>query len=281
MDVRKTWRTIRPHLPRPVVEAVTLSHREWMRARCLVEGVAERPTRRAVAGAVPPPFLRYRVDGSVRLGHFLQVGEGVARDIASALATIGRDLGSFSDILDFGCGCGRVLRFVRGRAGPARGCMALTSMPAPSPGAARICRTPRSPPTATCPRSTRPTAPSTSSMRSRSSPTSTRLARPPGPPSWRGSRGRVGSCCSPSTARRAPSASSPRAARLGDEGFVFARADSVRGLFPEWYQASYQTPEHARAIFGASFDVLRHIPRGITGFQDAVLLGKAGDGPRP
>ena len=62
--------------------------------------------------------------------------------------------------------------------------------------------------------------------------------------------------------------------RLGDGGFLFAPTDSIRGFFPDWYQASYQTPEHARATFGASFEVLGQIPGGVGGYQDVVLCAK-------
>ncbi len=275
MDLRKTWRSVRPHLPRPVVDAVALGHREWMRARCLVEGVAERPRRRALAGAVPPPFLRYRVDGSVRLGHFLQVGEEVVFNIASALGTIGRDIGSFSDILDFGCGCGRVLRFLRSCAGPS----------------ARLYGTDIDERAIAWCRAHLPYA--SFSANGHLPP----LDAPDGAfdfiyaisvfthldaarqRAWAAELARVTrpggvvllTLHGPACAERLEPASRER---LGDEGFLFARADSVRGLFPEWYQASYQTAEHARATLGASFDVLGHIPRGITGFQDVVLLGK-------
>ena len=68
MELRKSWRAVRPHLPRPVIDAVAVGYREFMRARCWYEGMSERSLRKSLGGgAVPPPFLRYPVDGSIRL----------------------------------------------------------------------------------------------------------------------------------------------------------------------------------------------------------------------
>jgi SAM-dependent methyltransferase len=231
-----------------------------------------------LAGAVPPPFLRYRVDGSVRLGHFLAVGERVVLDMESALATVGRDLASFRDVLDFGCGCGRILRFLRGRAAPG----------------ARLRGTDIDRPAiAWC----REHLPYASFATNDGLPP---LDAPDGAfdlvyaisvfthldadrqRAWAAELARITrpggvvllTLHGPSCADRLGPESRDQ---LGDQGFLFAQADSIRGLFPEWYQASYQTAEHARVTLGAAFDFLGHIPRGICGFQDVVLLGKPGN----
>lgn len=59
---------------------------------------------------VPPAELRHRVHGSLDKESFLQIGKIVAKDIRDLCAVAGRDFYSFEKILDFGCGCGRVLR---------------------------------------------------------------------------------------------------------------------------------------------------------------------------
>ena len=59
---------------------------------------------------VPPARLRYRVHGSLNRDSFLSVGRRVAQDICDLCAIEGRDFYSFENILDFGCGSGRVLR---------------------------------------------------------------------------------------------------------------------------------------------------------------------------
>ena len=58
---------------------------------------------------LPPAELRYRVGSSPHAEEFVTIGRTCAEDIKSALLKIGYDLGSFTRILDFGCGCGRTL----------------------------------------------------------------------------------------------------------------------------------------------------------------------------
>ncbi len=69
---------------------------------------------------LPPIHLRHRVHGSVKPDGFLRVGRLCVSDIASILEAHGLALNSFHRILDFGCGCGRVLRYLRDRAGSAQ-----------------------------------------------------------------------------------------------------------------------------------------------------------------
>jgi len=64
---------------------------------------------------VPPPMLRQRVHGRFDRESYLNVGRQCARDIRDLLGRAGRDFDSFGEVLDFGCGSGRVLRFLRDR----------------------------------------------------------------------------------------------------------------------------------------------------------------------
>ena len=59
---------------------------------------------------VPPAKLRHRVHGSLDKESFLQVGETVAQNIRDLCAIVERNVYSFENVLDFGCGCGRVIR---------------------------------------------------------------------------------------------------------------------------------------------------------------------------
>jgi len=61
--------------------------------------------------AIPPARLRHRVHGNLSRESFLQVGENLSADLRKLVTMAGRDWDSFSYILDFGCGCGRVLRW--------------------------------------------------------------------------------------------------------------------------------------------------------------------------
>ena len=59
---------------------------------------------------VPPPHLIVRVAGTPDLGWFLESGRVAAASIREALGRAGTSPEQLSSILDFGCGCGRVVR---------------------------------------------------------------------------------------------------------------------------------------------------------------------------
>ncbi len=70
--------------------------------------------REAAAGdgfPLPPALLRYRVSELLGRDEFLTVGEGCARLIEQYLGSMGADLAQAHRVLDFGCGCGRTLRW--------------------------------------------------------------------------------------------------------------------------------------------------------------------------
>lgn len=75
---------------------------EWLGGKNQVNGLA-----------VPSPFLRYRVHGALDLHSYLDVGRSCAKEINALLGTIGKSVGDFTSVLDFGCGSGRVLRYYR------------------------------------------------------------------------------------------------------------------------------------------------------------------------
>ena len=62
----------------------------------------------------PPGSLRFRVHGNNDLGSFLDTGRMLRRKIENALGRIGKRIDSFKNVLDFGCGCGRVLIWFSG-----------------------------------------------------------------------------------------------------------------------------------------------------------------------
>ncbi len=67
----------------------------------------------AVSAAPPPAKLISRVHGTAEAAGFEQVGRTIALDIYGAVCTR-LDLDGPLRILDFGCGCGRVLRYMAG-----------------------------------------------------------------------------------------------------------------------------------------------------------------------
>ena len=66
-------------------------------------------------GAWPPPppkHLQVRVVGGYVPG-FIESGYSICQDLGAALAPAGKRLADFPTILDFGCGCGRVIRALK------------------------------------------------------------------------------------------------------------------------------------------------------------------------
>ncbi|MCE9520788.1 MAG: class I SAM-dependent methyltransferase [Verrucomicrobia bacterium] len=61
---------------------------------------------------LPPPDLRFRIGGERAAWTFLKIGENIVGDLKKLAEAAGRDVGEFTSVLDFGAGCGRVLRFL-------------------------------------------------------------------------------------------------------------------------------------------------------------------------
>jgi SAM-dependent methyltransferase len=62
---------------------------------------------------LPPPRLRHRVHGALDKPSFLQIGRNLSQDLHDLCMLAGSEIYSFNNILDFGCGSGRVLRFLQ------------------------------------------------------------------------------------------------------------------------------------------------------------------------
>jgi len=67
---------------------------------------------RALAFPIPPKVLRTMVGPEPRIERFLDQGRRTSEDVRRALEAVGRPLESFRSILDFGCGCGRQMRWL-------------------------------------------------------------------------------------------------------------------------------------------------------------------------
>jgi SAM-dependent methyltransferase len=66
---------------------------------------------------LPPPSLVYLVAGHFNVPWYYESGGTHAALLRSVLARHGYEIGSFGSLLDFGCGCGRVIRHWRGQPG--------------------------------------------------------------------------------------------------------------------------------------------------------------------
>jgi SAM-dependent methyltransferase len=60
---------------------------------------------------IPPPDLRVRVHGAEELSGFHKIGKIVALNLESTIHSIPLELDESSYILDFGCGCGRIINW--------------------------------------------------------------------------------------------------------------------------------------------------------------------------
>jgi SAM-dependent methyltransferase len=73
----------------------------------------------SVEGPVPPPELIVQVAGTPNVEWFLSLGRDMFQAIVTMLREDDAPAEEMQRILEFGCGCGRVLRYWRGIAGPA------------------------------------------------------------------------------------------------------------------------------------------------------------------
>lgn len=84
--------------------------RDYFRQRCVD---LETQLDQCDYQPVPPSGLRVRVGGWEDADHFLGVGRKIFWDLKRLLKEVDKRFDSFASILDFGCGCGRVLRFLK------------------------------------------------------------------------------------------------------------------------------------------------------------------------
>jgi ubiquinone/menaquinone biosynthesis C-methylase UbiE len=100
-----------PHLPYVFYKSALFVYTKlYMRILCrYVELKEAKYSKSSELEYLPPVSLRYRVHGTVDKDIFFNGGKIAAQDIVTLLGKIDMGIDSFNDILDFGCGCGRVL----------------------------------------------------------------------------------------------------------------------------------------------------------------------------
>jgi SAM-dependent methyltransferase len=264
-----------PDVPEPVVRRI--HSRAWMRKALYryVDWKDELAFSGDAALAVPPAALRFRVHGDLDRASFLETGRECSDDIRSALARVGKDLGSFGRILDFGCGCGRTLQWLEHATAGAE--LHGTDI---DPEAIAWCR--------------RAIASAAFSSNGELPPLEyadgyfdfvyavsvfTHLSEEL-QLAWLEELRRV---LAPGglllvTVRGASYASQlepVESNELSTRGFVFSRMPPYfQQLFPSWYQTATLTEEYVRATWSAYFEVAAHLPRALDGCQDIFVLEK-------
>ena len=110
MLINDIARTLKPHLPVKIADLlIFIYHRIYMNALCKYYEIKEKNDPDKLM--LPSASLRYRVNGSPDIESFFDEGKKCKEDIMAALNSIGKDIETFENILDFGCGCGRTLRW--------------------------------------------------------------------------------------------------------------------------------------------------------------------------
>ena len=219
---------------------------------------------------MPPALLRYRVNEDLDADRFLKVGELTSRNIQAALMRIDRRLGDFHSILDFGCGCGRTVRWLAPQSPDAKfhGTDVDTE-------AIDWCR-------AHLPLADWQVNAALPPLAYRQNSFDlvyaisvfTHLAADH-QKRWLAELARIlcpGGILLLSLhgegARRHLDAD--RQQRLQREGFLFETSTKLRGIVPEWYHTALHTPEYAVALVAEHLRVLAYIAGGM-GDQDALI----------
>jgi SAM-dependent methyltransferase len=228
---------------------------------------------------IPPKDIRYRIVSShIDEGFFLESGRNCAGDILKALDASGIDAHGFSDILDFGCGCSRVLRYLIPFLSQAQfsGCdiddVAIQWSLKNVPGVG-FTVVPHLPPT-TFPAGSFDFIYGLSVFSHLDLPRQIlwlaelhRMLRPGGTLLLT-VQGEVAY-----DAVKANMITKKQEDDFAATGFLFVDNISDK-ILPDWYQTAIYKEHFARLVFCSGFEVLRYDVRGMTGWQDLLLLRK-------
>ena len=86
----------------------------WFRLEVRVRCWCSDHARRRKPYSLPPAMLRFRVSEKISAAVFLTVGRGCATHIVNHARRLGMEFCEGMRVLDFGCGCGRTLRWLIG-----------------------------------------------------------------------------------------------------------------------------------------------------------------------
>lgn len=227
----------------------------------LFRRVDDRDKANGIDGHLPPAALRYRVSGAPDADSFSRIGKTCANDIKSTLLKVGRDLESFEQILDFGCGCGRTLIHLSSLAPRAH--FYGTDI---EKQAIDWCQQNLKFGTFSLSREIPPTQYAADMFDFIFAISVFTHLNEEYQFRWLEELQRIAQ----------PGATlllTVDSSFVGDQGFVFEKTYE-KGLFPAWYQNASHSKEYVIANFSSFFEVLDYLPRGMNNHQDVVVLQK-------
>jgi SAM-dependent methyltransferase len=220
------------------------------------------------------------VGGDPGVEGFLAVGRRAVADLEAALQSVGREWSTFGDVLDFGCGCGRVLRWLEGRAPACRfhGCDIDAEAIGWCQREIAFARFARNDP--------RPPLPWGDESFDLVYSVSVFSHLPADYQfEWLGELRRVTRpgglallTVHGAHAAETHGLGAARLERLGRDGFLYVPSWRLRGVLPSYYQTAYHTREYVLAHWGRYFRVLAILPRRLAGLQDLVVLERPSAG---
>lgn len=271
----RLWRSTRTLVPTQVYPWLAPAYR-WRRRRQLAELEADdRAWLAAHPGVLAPPAdLRFNVAGPCTIPQFTAMGERMLDDIQAGLTTVGLSLAG-QRVLDFGCGCGRLVLALRRRGLDVRvsGCDVDAR-------AVAWCRA-HLPDVPVVQNTELPPAPFAdgafdviwcgsvfthlderhqdlwlAELGRLLAPGGALLASVHGPKAWE------------------PLLPKAAIRRVQQQGLVFTRTDADAGVHPDWYQVAWHTEAYIRRHWQRFFDVRQYLPRGLNDHQDLVVAVK-------
>lgn len=249
-------------------------YRVYMRLLCWYSGLSDKKyIKHTGQTRIPPAALRYRVGGRPGIELFLSIGKSNSEEIESALKKIGRDLNSFENVLDFGCGCGRTLIWFVNKKPKFYG----TDIDS---DAINWCRQNLAFGEFTLNSKLPPLEHSDDSFDFIYSISVFTHLNKDHQFQWLSELKRV---LRPNGIliitvhdgkEKWEDLSSEEITELQGNGFLFKITNDKKGIFPNWYQTAYHTKDYVLDTFSKYFEILEYIERGVNNFQDLVVLQK-------
>jgi len=236
---------------------------------CRYEGIGDEQFAKETGFAfLPPPDLRFHI-GSVRREEYVRSGEQCAKDLEKTLLSAGRDWSTLNRVLDFGCGSGRTVVWLKDKGPQVFGCDIHEAC-------IQWCRSRlsfgefsvnQSEPPLSFPDCHFDLIFSFSvfthldedgqfawldELRRLTSPQGILLLSTHGPHTWN---------------RLSPNETS----ELEHRGILAKEAHALWGTFARYYN-TYHSEQYVRREWGKYFDILNYVPQGLNNHQDLVVL---------